>query len=255
MKITAFLRPLARLLLAPCLLGVALCAATLFPSRSSAQADAVKKAPRPIHILFLGHEGEHHNSNAYYPMLAKALGPDAIYFDYTTNVAEALEPEFLNRFDGLMLYANHTEITEAQLKALIDFVESGHGFIPVHCASACFTAHPEFIKLVGGQFKSHTTGVFQAKIVKPEHPALAGVKEFSCWDETYVHSDHNEENRTVRMSAAAIRSRSPSRGRGCAPRARAASSTPRPAMTSAAGVFPNSSNCSRPASSGRSAIR
>ena len=38
----------------------------------------------PIRVLFLGHESEKHNSNAYYPMLAKSLGPEAIYFDYVT---------------------------------------------------------------------------------------------------------------------------------------------------------------------------
>ena len=46
--------------------------------------------PGAIRVLFLGHESEHHNSNKYYPMLAKALGRDAIYFDYVTSVEEAL---------------------------------------------------------------------------------------------------------------------------------------------------------------------
>ena len=32
-----------------------------------------------IRVLFLGHDSEHHNSNKYYPMLAKGLGRDAIY--------------------------------------------------------------------------------------------------------------------------------------------------------------------------------
>ena len=32
----------------------------------------------PILVLFLGHPAKHHNSNEYYPMLAKALGRDAI---------------------------------------------------------------------------------------------------------------------------------------------------------------------------------
>ena len=35
----------------------------------------------PLRVLFLGHPAKHHNSNEYYPMLAKALGRDAIYFD------------------------------------------------------------------------------------------------------------------------------------------------------------------------------
>ena len=40
----------------------------------------------PIRVLFLGHPAKHHNSNEYYPMLAKALWRDAIYFDYTVRV-------------------------------------------------------------------------------------------------------------------------------------------------------------------------
>ena len=73
----------------------------------------------PIRILFLGHESEHHNSNEYYPMLAKALGRDAIYFDYLTSVNQALDDEeYLNRFDGLLLYANHPKLTAVQWKNL-----------------------------------------------------------------------------------------------------------------------------------------
>jgi putative membrane-bound dehydrogenase-like protein len=158
-----------------------------------------KEPPRPIRVLFLGHDSEHHNSNAYYPTISKALGRDGIYFDYVTDVDTALDPEYLNKFDALLLYANHTKITLPQLKTLIDYVESGHGFVPVHSASACFPDQQAFIKLVGGKFKSHETGVFQTKIIKPAHPAMTGVSEFEAWDETYVHSDHNDENRTVLM--------------------------------------------------------
>ena len=62
----------------------------------------------PIRVLFLGHPAKHHNSNEYYPMLAKALGRDAIYFDYTVSVEEALgDAKYLSKFDVLLLYANH----------------------------------------------------------------------------------------------------------------------------------------------------
>ena len=50
----------------------------------------IKTKEGAIRVLFLGHESEHHNSNKYYPMLAKGLGRDAIYFDYVTSVEEAL---------------------------------------------------------------------------------------------------------------------------------------------------------------------
>ena len=148
----------------------------------------------PLRILFLGHESTHHPSNEYYPMLAKALGRDGIYFDYHTSVEEALgDYDYLSQFDGLLLYANHETIEDHQYENLIKFVESGHGFIPVHCASYCFRNKFGFVVLVGGQFKHHKGGDVTAKIIKPDHPALKGVKEFTAWDETYVHDKHGKD--------------------------------------------------------------
>ncbi|HIL72128.1 MAG TPA: glycosyl hydrolase, partial [Verrucomicrobia bacterium] len=154
---------------------------------------------RPVRLLFLGHEGTHHPSDEYYPILARELGPDAIYFDYTTDVSKALDPKYLFQFDGLVLYANHGQMTEGQLRTLLKYVEEGGGFIPLHCASACFTNQPDFIRLVGGQFQSHGGEVFRAAILDSDHPAMNEVESFSSWDETYVHSNHNEEGRTVLM--------------------------------------------------------
>ena len=154
----------------------------------------------PIRVLFLGHESEHHNSNLYYPMLSRALGRDAIYFDYVTSVEEALgDADYLGKFDALLLYANHGRIEPHQWKNLKDYVEGGGGFVPVHCASWCFGNEPGFDNLVGGRFKSHQGAEFAAKIVKPNHPAMKDVKEFTAWDETYFHNNHNTENRTVLM--------------------------------------------------------
>ena len=165
-------------------------------------ASITQAAPdgRPVRILFLGHDSSHHNSNEYFPILARELGRDAIYFDYETEVSAALKKDYLKQFDGVLLYANHMAITPGELENLIDFVESGGGFIPVHCASACFTNQKSFIDLVGGRFKSHGGEVFTAKITNPNHPAMDGVQEFSSWDETYVHDQHNSDNRTVLMT-------------------------------------------------------
>ena len=153
-----------------------------------------------IRVLFLGHDSEHHNSNKYYPMLAKGLGRDAIYFDYVTSVEEALgDATFLGKFDALLLYANHGTITPNQWKNLKDYVEGGGGFVPVHCASWCFGNEPAFDQLVGGRFDSHKVGTFTSKVVDPQHPAMEGVKEFEAWDETYKHKNHNEKDRQVLM--------------------------------------------------------
>ena len=61
----------------------------------------------PIRVLFLGHPAKHHNSSEYYPMIAKALGRDAIYFDYTVSVEEALgDAKYLGQFDVCLLYTS-----------------------------------------------------------------------------------------------------------------------------------------------------
>jgi putative membrane-bound dehydrogenase-like protein len=150
-----------------------------------------------VEILFLGHAREHHNSAIYLPLLASALSKEGIYFTYTDNPAD-LNTENLNRYDGLMIYANHEQITPEQESALINYVEQGKGFIPVHCASFCFQNSPKYIELVGGQFKSHKTDTFTAAIINKDHPITKSLHEFETWDETYVH-DKIAKEMTVLM--------------------------------------------------------
>ena len=172
--------------------------AAVNPKRVTEQDPRGKQGP--IRVLFLGHDSKHHNSNKYYPMLAKGLGVDGIYFDYVTTVEEAFgDAESLGQFDAVLLYANHATITPEQWANLREYVDGGGGFVPVHCASWCFGNQPEFDQLVGGRFDSHGGGTFAAKVIKAEHPAMEGVEAFEAWDETYKHRNHNEENRTVLM--------------------------------------------------------
>jgi hypothetical protein len=97
-------------------------ALALFISTLALAAGVALASPQKegaIRVLFLGHESEHHNSNKYYPMLAKGLGQDAIYFDYVTRVEEALgDADYLSKFDAVLLYANHGKITPGQWKNL-----------------------------------------------------------------------------------------------------------------------------------------
>ena len=164
-------------------------------------------APAPVKVLFLGHHSEHHNSAKFEPMLAAALGPEKITFDYSEDPAD-LNPAKLGQYDALMIYANHTSITPEQEKALLDYVEGGKAFLPIHSASFCFQNSPAYIALVGAQFQKHGTGEFTAEIVKPEHPVMKGLEPFQVWDETYVHTKHNQD-RTVLMERVDAAGREP----------------------------------------------
>ena len=107
--------------------------AVVFMALAAFAAPKAKAEPKvgAIRVLFLGHESEHHNSNKFYPMLAKGLGRDAIYFDYVTSVEEALgDAAYLSRFDAVLLYANHGKITPGQRKNLKGYVAAGGGLRP-----------------------------------------------------------------------------------------------------------------------------
>ncbi|MCE9534655.1 MAG: ThuA domain-containing protein, partial [Planctomycetes bacterium] len=150
---------------------------------------------KPIKILFLGDAGHHKPAERFrqiQPVLAKR-GIDLVY----TDKVDALNAKTLNAYEGLMIYANHTKWAPENEAALIEFVESGKGLIPLHCASACFTDSKKYIDMVGAQFQRHNTGTFRTIIAEAEHPIMKGFKGFESWDETYVHFKHNEKDRTV----------------------------------------------------------
>lgn len=148
--------------------------------------------PRRAEILFLGHDSKHHDSEKLMPYLARPLFNKGINLTYTSDPND-LNEETLNMYDGIMIYANHDEITPAQEAALKKYVESGKGFIPLHSASYCFRNSDWYVAAVGGQFKSHGTGEFTVDIIAPEHPIMKGVEIFETWDETYLHTAINPD--------------------------------------------------------------
>jgi putative membrane-bound dehydrogenase-like protein len=146
--------------------------------------------PRRVEILVLGHESEHHNSEKLMMHLGTPLFQKGINLTYTTDLND-LNEEVLYNYDGLMIYSNHDSISPSQEKALMNYVQSGKAFIPLHSASWCFRNSEWYVKTVGGQFKSHGDGKFTAKITDSAHPIMQGIEEFETWDETYVHSQLN----------------------------------------------------------------
>ncbi|MFN6103147.1 MAG: PVC-type heme-binding CxxCH protein, partial [Planctomycetaceae bacterium] len=151
--------------------------------------------PAPIRILFLGDNG-HHRPAERAAQLVPVMAKRGIDIRYTDEMG-SLNPETLAKFDGLMIYANIGEISPAQETALLDYVASGKGLIPLHCATYCFLNSPKYIALVGGQFQRHGFEVFRTRIDEPGHPLMQGFTGFESLDESYVHHKHNDEDRIV----------------------------------------------------------
>lgn len=150
-----------------------------------------------LSVLFLGDKG-HHNPEQRYGWIKGPLAERGIAVSYTDKLDD-LSSTNLSKYDVLMVYANIGGVSPEQEKAILDYVAGGKGFMPVHCASACFGKNPELVKLMGGRFKSHGGEVFKAMIANREHPTMAGFSGFDTWDETYIHDQHNEVDRTVLM--------------------------------------------------------
>lgn len=151
---------------------------------------------RRTEILFLGDNG-HHKPIERVPQLMAALGNKGINITYTDRL-EDLNAENLNKYDGLLIYANWDSLPKPQERALLDYVAAGHGLIPVHCASYCFRNSPEYVnKVVGGQFWRHKMDTIQTRFTQPNNPLTAGLPQISAYDETYLHTHLQADNNVL----------------------------------------------------------
>ncbi|WKN30933.1 ThuA domain-containing protein [Porifericola rhodea] len=148
---------------------------------------------RRAEVLFLGHDSQHHNSAKYAPWLAISLFKEGINLSYTEQL-EDINTENLSKYDGLIIYANHDSLPPAQELALKNFLENGKGLIPIHSASGCFRNSDWYINTIGGQFHSHSEGVFAADIHHDKHALAQKFQAFETWDETYVHQRLASDN-------------------------------------------------------------
>ncbi len=169
--------------------------ALLLSSTAALSSPAAEPPAKPLTVLFLGDQG-HHKPADRAPQIIPVLATRGIDVTYTEAMSD-LNPTTLAKYDVLMIYANTERISPEQEKALLDYVENGGGFAPIHCATYCFLNSPKYIALCGAQFKSHGTGEFDVKVVDANHPIMKGLEPFHTWDETYVHAKHNEKDRTV----------------------------------------------------------
>jgi uncharacterized protein len=179
------MKPTFRLLFLPC--------AFILLSFNTGAA-AAEDEHGSLRVLFLGDRAGHRPAERF-AILQPVFAKRDIELTYTESIGD-LNPTNLARFDCLLLYANITRIAPDQEKALFDFIDEGGGFAPIHCASFCFQNSTNCIALIGGQFQRHATGVFKETIINADHPVMKGLKPIESWDETYVHTKHNE-NRVV----------------------------------------------------------
>ena len=158
-------------------------------------ASIASAAEAPVKVLFLGDNG-HHRPADRFAQLQPVLAPRGIELVYTDKVSD-LDPKVLAAYDVLAVYANIDTLPPEGESGILEFVRNGRGLVPLHCASFCFRNSPAWIDLVGAQFQKHGAGEFRTVNVAADHPVMKGFGGFRSWDETYVHTKHNDRGRTV----------------------------------------------------------
>ena len=172
------------------------CAGLCLVAATGLAADgAVAANKKPLRVLFLGDQG-HHRPADRFAQLEPVLAARGIELVYTENLAD-LAPATLAPYDAVVVYANIDVLPPEGEAAILGFVRGGKGLVPLHCASFCFRNSPAWVDLVGAQFQKHGTGEFRTANVAPDHPLMRGFGGFRSWDETYVHTKHNDRGRTI----------------------------------------------------------
>jgi type 1 glutamine amidotransferase len=159
------------------LLAALLVVATLLTAAAS-QPAAPKK------LLFLTHAGLYkHTSLGPAEAAVTELGTQG-GFEVTTvqgykQDADKIDlafltPDYLARFDGLMLMTNgNLPLSDAQKRGIIDFVRNGKALIGAHCAALTLYNYPEFGDMLGGYYRrsGRQNRVVILKVEDQTHPA------------------------------------------------------------------------------------
>ena len=105
-------------------LAALLLSTVAFPANAQPPTGRGGPKLKPVHVLFLGHVSEHHDSIHLFPLLARPLAKAGFQVTYVNTPEEALRPEMLRYYDEVMLYANHTTLTPEQEKEnrRVDFI-------------------------------------------------------------------------------------------------------------------------------------
>ena len=157
---------------------------------------------RPRHILYLTHsQGFNHpvlgHSEKVLQEIGKKAGIQVTVLEGYKQKPDQIDlkmitPEYLKRFDALVFYTTgEPPLTDAQKKAIADFVKGGKGLVGIHAATDTFKdgkVYPEWGEFFGASFKTH--GANDVPVVirneDPDHPTTKMLpREWKIADEMY----------------------------------------------------------------------
>jgi uncharacterized protein len=111
-----------------------------------------------------------------------------------------LKAENSKKFDVLVAYDMHQEISEEAKQDFLARLKEGKGLVVMHHAIASYQKWPEYAKIIGAKYyleKTTVNGVeklrsqyqhdveIPVQIVDPKNPVTKGLKDYVIHDETY----------------------------------------------------------------------
>ncbi len=162
-------------------------------------SNCTSERPRRAEVLFLGEAVEGDESNKYATWLAVELFKVGINLTYTTDPND-LNSQYLNQYDGLILYTAIDTLSTTQESALKGFVGKGKGLIPIHKASTAFSQSDWYTQAIGGRLVGREQAEVTIQIADTAHGIVEGLVPFSVNHERYTH-DHIRDGNTVVLAA------------------------------------------------------
>ena len=159
-----------------------------------------QSADRPLALALIG--DRYHSPVYIRDHLVEAFMRESIPITFIEN-DRALTAEALKRFQLLvflkdgMIWPNgydqdHAKwMTEAQQKAIWDFVHNGGGFLALHNSHGIYPPGGLYYKLFGGDYGGHPPPeTFTIRVENKNHPVTRGVEDFDTYDEQHLSKYH-----------------------------------------------------------------
>jgi len=98
-----------------------------------------------------------------------------------------LNSDRIFEYDSVIFYTQEKILTKKEQKGLTNFIEQGHGFIPVHSANVIHREDQEqYLKTVGSKFEHHEPFCrFKVEIKEKKHFITDEISSFKIEDELY----------------------------------------------------------------------
>jgi uncharacterized protein len=101
---------------------------------------------------------------------------EAAWNEKLKSALQKLSPENLKNYDGVIFASTTGDLPIPDPPGFLDWIKAGHAFIGIHAAGDTFHGWPEYIDMIGGEFRHHGRQVSVDCLNQdPQNPATAAL--------------------------------------------------------------------------------